>query len=259
MNLIYCCVFYQESYIQLLKLLFETIHLFGNVNPRTTDILVMTSASFLPKIKNELSYSKLNIHYCVLDLNTLMEAGCARLELFNWIHIDAYDKILYLDTDILIHDDLNQIFNLNINNHKIYAMQEGIIGNKMWGGPDFFDFSTGEFDKNTPAFSSGILFFHNSNSIKKLFKSIILQIDIRTQTGFPVPVCLDQPYIVYNAITQDKYDNVLLNDYIVNNPNEINDAKIICHFPGDPGYYFNKNNKMQSFLLKMKLFHSIQP
>ena len=56
MNLIYFAVFYQENYIQLLKLLVESIAINGNFNKNTTDILIMTSPAFKPIIEKELKY-----------------------------------------------------------------------------------------------------------------------------------------------------------------------------------------------------------
>ena len=43
MNLIYICVFHQQNYINLLKLLINSIHIRGNLNKETTDILIITS------------------------------------------------------------------------------------------------------------------------------------------------------------------------------------------------------------------------
>jgi hypothetical protein len=53
-NLIYMCIFYQENYINLLKLLIESIFLYSKINRNTTDILIMTSESFKKKCEEQL-------------------------------------------------------------------------------------------------------------------------------------------------------------------------------------------------------------
>ena len=239
------CVFHQQSYINLLKLLITSISDKGKLNILSTDILIITSQQFQPLIKKELSHFILPIHYYILDLNTLFEAGCARLNIFKYENIDLYDKILYIDTDILINSDVNILFNLEICPDKIYALEEGNIGNELWGG-QFFDFS--KYDKNQLAFTSGILYFHNSIEIKQLFLDIVNHIDIYIyKNKNPIPVCLDQPFIVYNAITKNKYDNQLLKLYVENNPKSVHNNIIIYHFPGGPGSYASKYEKMTSF------------
>ena len=80
MNLIYICVFYQESYIQLLKLLITSIH----KNSNKTDILIMTSPAFQPIIEKEISCFDLPIKYYIFNVRTLFEAGCARYNIFNY-------------------------------------------------------------------------------------------------------------------------------------------------------------------------------
>lgn len=242
MNLIYMCVFHQESYIQLLKLLITSISLKGNTKD---DILIITSPSFKPLIEKELESFQMNFQYYLLDFHTLFEAGCARLNIFNYEHIDKYDKILYLDTDILIHSDMNVLFTLD--SEKMYTLEEGNIGHEYWGG-QFFNFN--QYDRNISAFTSGILLFKNCESIKSLFLSIQRHINYYVSKNATVPICLDQPFIVYNSITQNKYDNQVLKQYAENNPSIVT-SKIIYHFPGGPGAYASKFMKMTNFWKKM--------
>ena len=84
MNLIYICVFHQASYINLLKMLITSIVLKGELNKENTDILIITSPIFQPIIQKELSNFDLHFYYYILDLYTLFDAGCARLNIFNY-------------------------------------------------------------------------------------------------------------------------------------------------------------------------------
>ena len=249
MNIIYACIFHQESYIQLLKLLVQSIEIKGNFDKSTTDILIMTSPEFQPIIKKELTNFDLPFDYYLMNLQTLFEAGCARLNIFKYDKINKYDNILYLDTDILINSDVNVLFNLNLSSEKLYAVEEGIIGDN-WHGSQLFDFN--KYDKNLTAFTSGILLFKNNESIKSLFISIQSHIDTYIKINkIHINNCLEQPFIIYNAITQNKYDNQLLKKYIENNPTTISSEKIVYHFPGTAGAYNSKQSKMIFFWDKM--------
>ena len=256
MNLIYMCVFHKVSYINLLKILVRSISINANINAninKEIDILIITSPSFQRIIENELKTFNLPLKYYILDLHTLFDAGCARLNIFNY-DLTNYEKILYLDTDILINSDMNVLFQLELSSEKIYTLEEGTIGHPFWGG-QFFDFK--QYDKNIPAFTSGILLFRNSSCMKTLFISIQKHIlDYIYIKKNDIPTCLDQPFIIYNAITQNKYDNQLLKTYVENNPLLVSSEKIVYHFPGGPGEYESKYDKMISFWKKMNEFKS---
>lgn len=245
MQLIYMCVFHQESYVDLLKLLMTSIWKRGNVNSDTTDILIVTSPDFQPLIEIELKGLDLAFHYQLLDLDTLFEAGCARLRIFQYPDIHKYETILYLDTDILIHSDLNILFHLELSSEKLYALEEGEV-KCVYFGSQFFDFSI--VSKKTTAFTSGILLFRNSMTMKVLFDTIQSHIeDYISNPKNKIPMCLDQPFIVYNAISQKKYENQLLIKYVENNPSAISPEKVVYHFPGGPGKYASKLKKMNAF------------
>ena len=113
-NLLYCCVFYNEGYLKLLDLLLNSLDHFSNIDFKNTDILVCTSDKFKSKIKNNDIIKKLNINFYTFDADNLYDACCARLKIFHYKNIDIYEKILYIDTDILITGDINKIFQLNL-------------------------------------------------------------------------------------------------------------------------------------------------
>jgi len=253
MNLIYMCVFHNQNYINLLKLLIRSISVKSNINKETTNILIITSPSFHPLIQKELLEFNLPIYYFILNLNTLMESSCCKINIFQYENIDIYDKILYLDTDVLINSDINILFNLEIAFNKLYALEEAFIWHEYWGG-QFFNFNdtSNKYNKDTPAFSAGVFYFKNSKEMKELFKNIQSHIKeyIYIQNN-PIPICLDQPFVVYNSFIENKYDNQMMISYLENNPINISKDKIIYHFPGGPGNYSSKIEKMNNFWSQM--------
>lgn len=250
MNLIYMCVFHQESYIQLLKLLIHSISVKANIHPETTHILIYTSAAFQPLIEKELAeYVSLPIRYTLMELDTIMKASCCKLNIFQYDKIHIYDKILYLDTDVLVNGDVNVLFDLDISPEKMYALEEGELVGDYWGG-QFFDKAT--TSPTTRAFSAGVFYFRNSESMRTLFAAILAHIqDYIYEKGNRHPVCLDQPFLVYNAVQQNKYDNQLMKTYLENNPSTVSPERIIYHFPGGPGHFSSKFANMSAFWPKM--------
>jgi len=252
MNLIYMCVFHQESYIQLLKLLIHSIAIKANIHPGTTHILIYTSAAFQPLIVKELAdYTSLPIHYTLMDIDTIMKASCCKLNIFQYDKIHIYDKILYLDTDVLVNGDVNVLFNQDISPERLHALEEGELVGDYWGG-QFFDKAT--TSPTTRAFSAGVFYLRNSEPMRTLFAAILAHIqDYVYEKGNAAPVCLDQPFLVYNAVQQNKYDNQLMKTYLENNPSTVSSEKIIYHFPGGPGHFETKFAKMSEMWPNMSV------
>ena len=246
-NLIYLCVFYNTDYILLLQEVFRSIDRCGGVD-ETTDIVIFTHPTFQTQIQAAATESNLTVYFFFIEFNTLFHSAMARLFLYEWVPIWNYDKVLYLDTDLLINGVLRRMFELPIESGKLYALEEGTIGHSFWGG-DLFDFSV--WDPEMPGFTSGVLLFKNTVEIKNLFVSVIEHIhkDCIVQKKF-VPSALEQPYLIYHAYTQNKYDTELLKEYVVNNA-ESPQNKIIYHFPGGPGGFVNKYTKMLEFIKKL--------
>jgi lipopolysaccharide biosynthesis glycosyltransferase len=64
------------------------------------------------------------VHYYILDVKSLFDAGCTRLNIFKYENIEKYKKILYLDTDILLNSNVNVLFDIDLSPEKLYALQE---------------------------------------------------------------------------------------------------------------------------------------
>ena len=242
------CVFHNEDYIKLLDLLIFSI---AHNSDGITDVLIMTSPDFLRIIQNKLHNNmyKFHIYYMTQQFTSLFEAGCARLHIFDYEHINKYNKILYLDTDVLVRGNFNTLFNTEIAHNKIHALEEGNIGHVWWGG-QFFDFSN-NYTPDMSGFSSGVMYFYNSQEIKHLFVVIKNHIKNYMNSGMHHPDCLDQPFIIYNSYMRGMADTQLMKQFLKNNADSISSTNMIYHFPGGVGHYQSKYHKMISFLHKI--------
>ena len=241
-NIIYSCVFYNEKYIKLINLLLKSYKLFG-YSSDDIDYLIICNTNFQKQI--QAIFDNLNIRgviWCI-DLKTKFEAGYSRLKIFDYPNINLYNKILYLDCDILVTNSINNILDFQLED-KLYTLQEGNTSHEYWGS-NFFD-----NNPNCVAFTSGILLFNNNIIIKDLFSQILLHIHNHIDSELPIPICLDQPFIVYHAVKNNLYNNQKLIDLVINNPRNFNN-ETISHFPGGPGNYESKIVKMSSYMNTM--------
>lgn len=249
MNCIFVCVFNQAKYVDMLYLLLESIFIHGNLDDNT-NILVYTSTPFKKMIKQSHLFNDDIIKFEINDTCNNVDKACkSRLDLFNLSFIQKYNKILYLDTDILVKNDINKVFDV-CKEDILYVLEEGEITSPhdFWGKTLFGNEVTNYDDKT--AFSSGILLFNNCEKIKELFQKINEDIINRPY----VNDFYDQPYIVYNAFKYNLYNNKILKTLAVNNDSNIHSDKVIYHFPGGPGDYHNKIINMTNFLNSSKEF-----
>jgi FkbM family methyltransferase len=247
MNCIFVCVFNQEKYVEMFYLLLESIFIYGNLDDNT-DILIYTSTQFMNMIKRSQLFNDEKVKFEINDTYNDIDKACkSRLDLFNLSSITNYDKILYLDTDILVKDDINKVFDV-CKEDILYVLEEGEIDNEAdYWGKTLFGHEVNNYNDKS-AFTSGILLFNHCEKMKFLFNKINEDI-INRPYNF---LCYDQPYIIYNAFKYNLYDNKILKSLVVNNDTNINSDKVIHHFPGGPGVYQNKIVAMTIFLNSIK-------
>ena len=246
-NCIFICVFHSHQYVNMLFLLLESIFLFGNLGD-DIDILIYTSTEFMHPIKNSHLFCD-KIKFEINDSYHTVEKACkARLDLFHLASVSNYDKILYLDTDIIIKKDIHPVFDI-IQSNVLYVLEEFELtyDDGYYGGMTLFGEEIHHYP-DTKAFTSGILLFHNCNIIKQLFDTIIDDMKKRPHTF----MCHDQPYIVYNAFKYHLFESQSMKSFAVNLDTNIHSDKTIHHFPGGPGVHENKLLCMNSFLSHLK-------
>jgi lipopolysaccharide biosynthesis glycosyltransferase len=254
---IYFCVFYNDKYIKLLQLALSSIKL--SCNLQEIDILVLTDAAFNEKIN--IMAEKLEMPLtCIFKpfSSSFFAAACARLHIFDdeqHLNLNQYEKILYLDTDILIKKDIAPLFALDFAVDNICALEEGTIAEDNFGSLLFkifeFDNQSTTIDWSLAGLNSGILLFHNNPTIKSLFQSIKAEITEWIKEGNEPPVCLDQPFINYIVIRENKFERNILQNWaglFDFNGIPINHRELaLCHFSWPTGNFESKYQRMQNY------------
>lgn len=238
-NLIYSCVFNNPQYIELVRLLLTSYKQFGKPTDNT-DYLLICDQDYQARVNQMLESLDIKADMWCLKARGKFQGACTRLKIFQYEHVNNYDKLLYLDCDVLITNDINNLFGLQLDN-KLYALREGATHRPEWGS-EFF----GEH-KRTRAFSSGVLLFNNHASIRDLFTQTQEHIDQHVSDKLQTPGCLDQPFIVYHAFKNDMYNNLVLEGPVINNPKSYN-GQTISHFAGGQFNPGPKLNRMKAFL-----------
>jgi predicted O-methyltransferase YrrM len=215
------------------------------------DLLVLTSPEFEGSVKELSAKFDLKISTMTINLTTIFQAACARLQIFSYEHISQYEKVLYLDTDIIIKADLAPLFKFQLEN-KLYGLESGHLYSPSFGN-QFFNFK--QIDSAKTGINSGTLLFNNCLQIRDLFSRVQGHINAFTDAGTAPPYCMDQPFINFHAIRDGVYNNQLLNPYVSLFegtdvvPNY--ETSIVCHFSYPIGNMWNKYDRMNKFLLKL--------
>lgn len=251
MNLIYSCVFFNEQYLELISLLLKTYVIFGSPDSNT-HYLIICNPSFKNQVSHIFESLKIDGLIWCLDLTTIFEACYSRLKIFEYHDIHKYNKILYLDCDILITNNLSNILDFDIDD-KLYALNEGhSLGPHQWWGSDFFPPHS---NPRTSVFTTCVLLFNNCHTIESLFTRTLSHIYSHLDDNLPLPICYDQPFIIYNTVKDNLHNNQKLIHIVINDPWHTSfNGETISHFPSAPGDFDSKYVKMMKYLYNT-MFH----
>lgn len=254
MNLIYCCAFYNREYSQLVEHLVAS---YSQHDHTDTHLLIMCHSDQVDVYKEIVT--KHNLSKVILftrDVHNKLEAACARLHIFEYPEIDKYDKIFYIDCDVLVMDSLNNIFTKQLDD-KLYTCMEWFCSGWHWDYRFKLPEDIPAPKEGTKLFTSAMLLFNNCETIKKLFNDTLQHITEHINEYGDVMPGLDQPFIIYNTILNGLQDiNMLLEANLVLNLGlkrdyTIYDGQTIVHFPGTLGNHTAKLERIKEFSEKI--------
>ena len=242
-NLIYTGCFFNETYVRMLDLLFESIIKYGKINFKKTRILVMTDNTLESKVKKLYEKYKLRGDILILkNITNVFESCCARLHIFKYPVLHKYKKIIWLDCDILITNNLSNILKYEPQ-EKLYVASEGNTFHQYWGRW-LYDYNK-EYNPEKTGFTTAVLLFNNCEKMKTFFHTINKSInelsnsDKWNHARFPLSTaCWDQPFIVYHAIKNNMYEQKL-QEIIINNPTTY-EGFTVAHFAAMKGLWLEK-------------------
>jgi hypothetical protein len=244
MNLIYFTLGGNKDYINLAKICINSLYNVGYDG----DFLFITS--FKNDLLNAIDFRKeplfLNVEY-----SSLLQTSCNKFKLHLFEDIEKYDKIIMSDLDIVwlknpeiifsvINEDIFYVSNENEHNSgTMWLMSNDFFGGKILDNEEKHYINT----NNIGGINCGLIAF-NRNMISR-----IKQIDNFIESNIELAEgCLDQPFFNVYVHRNDIYNTSSLNDIICHKGYSLPDYNwVAVHFPGTPGNYGMKLDRMKSY------------
>lgn len=248
-NLVYILLnFNSKYYIAMFQIFIRSILLFSGTRFDLliiTDIATHSSILELKEIK-ELE-TKLNIYLIILpvdkDLHHSLLRKCDIVKFPNFL---KYKKIMYIDCDVIVQDDINNLFtSIKAKPNILYAPEEGSLDGKYWTLDKYTDEDYIILKKrNIKSFNSGTFIFIPSLKMKEDFINVKrLGLSYRSKHFY------DQSFLNYyfniNGSSSTKY----ISDHVIIFPdvNKYYPSKTLLHFAGI-GRYKEKTKIMKKYL-----------
>lgn len=119
-NLIYFSVFLNEEYITLIELLLQSI--LDNTSSVNFDLLFITDEFYKNRLLEKTILNKFNCYFHLVPTPISgVRASIHKLSVYDYPGINNYQKILYLDCDIVCINDIKEVFNLTVSSNKLYT------------------------------------------------------------------------------------------------------------------------------------------
>lgn len=162
---------------------------------------VLTTKELSPENKSKiLSYSRKNFTVEIVSLSKAVEATKAKFHLRDYYSLETYlrffipdmfpqyDKILYMDCDIICLGDISQLYNHDISDYMVGAVQEEVMSeNKVFG--DYVEMALDVKCENY--FNAGILLMN----AKKFREENVIQKFLHLLNRYTFRVTQDQDYL----------------------------------------------------------------
>jgi len=245
MYLVYLTVGHDPFFAKLVELCVNSI--LATTDNSKIDICIMCSSDY----QQYVSHLPVKIHLTGWTESAML-SSMRKLEVFNVQNIFDYERVLFLDGDIIVQKSLIPLFEAVTDSSKLYIFNEYYKGQHNHIYFSLLQYTSEELqyldDNNIIGFNCGQFIFTPTLEMKDHFTNIIHKILNHKGEYF-----YEQSFMnVYFNMRHTMLDNKLLNDYVRLFPDDgvAYDDKTIIHFAGLlPGQTIrDKYDKMVRFL-----------
>ncbi len=173
------CVSKQPKFVDCVSLLIRTLEIYTS-KPISYDILIIHDEEISEYVKTLTSNIFKIIFFKATKINYTDPAFFYRLRFFDYPDASKYNKILYLDSDILVTVDINKYFENNLENGKLYVYPENfdINSHTLYYFNPFYPENKTNLEvmqsKNIYVFNSGTFLFLNCKEMLQHFNNLIM-------------------------------------------------------------------------------------
>lgn len=242
MNLVYYTVGYSREYINVLSLSLASLRRSGY----TGDVAVLCDESMVSECKSTLGMDLL--YKTFPDSKTPEQASMNKLRIFELPGIERYNRVLFLDSDILVHTDIVPFFDSMVLSGKLYVYTEHTDQNRhmdlMWSLLDYTPSELRRFRENSVhVFNAGCFAFVRDDAMKDHFLAI--QYNVTQHTG---AYFYEQSFMNAYFNRNEQTDRSLFNDsnYVFPRNDQAYPGYIV-HFAGYPGNALTKFQRMIAY------------
>jgi len=220
--LIYTTLGYNIKWFDIILVLIDSLIKYSS--PINFDFLIICDDNmnqyindYLNKdnIKNKYSNLNINTHNIGFNSSKPDRASMNKLHIFDYKYIDNYDKILFIDADIIATLNINNILNLDLDDDILYVYKESSDinhhNNICWGLQNYSNNDIKIFKKNgIYPFNCGLFYFNNTIGMKNDFSNILDMISSYRGNFFYEQSFMNVYFnkkgnICYNIFTDDNY------------------------------------------------------
>lgn len=169
--LVYTLVnFRVEYYIKIFQVFAQCLAMFSD---NTFELCVITERPSLQAIKDTLKDFPAPTSFVLIPKDkTLEHALLRKFDITRHPRYLEFDKILFLDSDILVQDNIIKLFKaVNTLPDKLYVVQEGDLEEQYWYHSAYKPGDIAQLRKeNIQSFNSGIFLFKPSENMRQHFE-----------------------------------------------------------------------------------------
>ena len=242
-DLVYYTIGFSQSYIEVIKLSIYTLRKSG----WTGDVALICDNSLLAQCKEAIGPDVM--YLSIADSKTPEQASTNKLRIFDFPEVSSYDRILFLDGDIIVHMDVNALFSRITRNDVLYVSTE----TTNYSDHTFIYWSLESYtaeelrylsDNSIHVFNAGTFAFVRTQEMKTHFKNIVNMISAHSGRFF-----YEQSFMNVYFNKNNKTDRTVFSpERYTFSHGEKNDTGKIIHFAGNPGNGTTKYAEMMSYI-----------
>lgn len=175
-NLIYFTLFHNDEYLELLKILLNSLK---RQKFKKFDILFITDNYTKNKLCSIPSLNSFNVYYHIVSsIKDPVDASMQKLKIFEWDNINKYKNILFLDVDMVAIGNVGSIFNKKyVKNDMLYSgthnYSQELHKTVYHTLIDYTEDQLRNFSKKgISAINAGQFFFKNTETMRSHFENI---------------------------------------------------------------------------------------